>query len=60
MRIRNREVGGIEPVGEKPPNYLRKSRMSMNLFPVLRIRMYYYADPDSDPVSKKCPYGSGS
>ena len=26
--------------------------------PVLRIRIYYYADPD--PGSKKCPYGSGS
>ena len=25
---------------------------------VLRIRIYYYADPD--PGSKKCPYGSGS
>ena len=25
---------------------------------VLRIRIYYYADPD--PGFKKCPYGSGS
>ena len=25
---------------------------------VLRIRIYYYVDPD--PGSKKCPYGSGS
>ena len=25
---------------------------------VLRIRIYYYTDPD--PVSKKCPYESGS
>ena len=27
-------------------------------FSVLRIRIYYYADPD--PGSKKCPYRSGS
>ena len=24
---------------------------------MLRIRIYYYADPDQDPGSKKCPYG---
>ena len=29
----------------------------VSLCPVLRIRIYYYADPD--PGSKKCPYGSG-
>ena len=28
------------------------------LYPVLRIRIYYYVDPD--PGSQKCPYGSGS
>ena len=30
----------------------------VNFVSVLRIRIYYYADPD--PGSKKCPYGSGS
>ena len=37
----------------------KKTRRALGVIPaVLRIRIYYYADPD--PGSKKCPYGSGS
>ena len=27
---------------------------------VFRIRISFHADPDPDPGSQKCPYGSGS
>ena len=41
--------------------YENKSDAELAYFSaVLRIRIYYYADPDLDPGSKKCPYGSGS
>ena len=50
---REKDAGGIPPF------------FAVNIFkqedprpPVLRIRINYYAD--TDPGSKKCPYGSGS
>ena len=33
---------------------------SSELEPVFRIRISFHADPDLDPGSQKCPYGSGS
>ena len=37
---------------------LKITNKQRGINPVLQIRIYYYAAPDPDPGSNKCPYGS--
>ena len=55
VQIQNTLESGSETLRWNP-SYFKDPTLNS----VLRIRIYYYAEPDPNPGSQKCLYGSGS